>query len=123
MFLEKLSEFAEQIALPPPMYQSTPIRYVIILDGDGKFREIDEIADEKSKRGIPFVAPHCKRASGIKPKLLVDNAEYTFGLAREMSDPARVQAQHVAYIAQIRECAEQTQEPTVKAVARFLESP
>lgn len=122
MFLEKLSEYADQIDLPPPMYQSTPVRYIIVLNTNGTFREIDEVADDKNKRGTLFIAPHCKRASAIKPKLLVDNAEYTLGVAREKSDPERVEAQHVAYVAQIQECAEETQEPTVKAVAHFLES-
>ncbi len=122
MFLEKLSEFAEQIALPPPMYQSTPIRYTIMLDAHGKFKRIDEDTNDKNKRGSLFIAPHCKRANAIKPKLLVDNVEYTLGLAREMSHPERVQAQHQAYVAQIRECAEETKELTVEAVARFLES-
>src|SRR6266487_2684011 len=121
MFLEKLREFAQQMALPPPMYQSTPIRYTIILDTDGKFKRIDEDTDEKNKRGSFFIAPHCKRANAIKPKLLVDNAEYTLGLPREKSDTVRVEAQHEAYVAQIRECADETQEPSVKAVARFLE--
>ena len=123
MFLEKLSEYAKHMmVLPPPMYQLTFVRYVIILDTDGKFRRIDDLADSENKRGIPYIAPHCKRASNIRPKLLVDNGEYTLGLAREKSGPVRVQAQHGAYIAQIQECAEATQESTVKAVAHFLES-
>ncbi len=121
MFLEKLSEFAGQMALPPPMYQSTPIRYTIILDAHGKFKRIDEDTNEKNKRGSLFIAPHCKRANAIKPKLLVDNAEYTLGLARETSHPERVQAQHEAYVAQICECAKETMESSVEAVARFLE--
>jgi CRISPR-associated protein Csd1 len=122
MFLEKLCEYAQQIALPPPMYQSTPVRYIIILDTKGIFRGINENTDTQNKRGIPLIAPHLKRASAIKPKLLVDNAEYTLGLTREKSDPGRVRAQHQAYVAQIQECAEITQEPTVRAVAHFLES-
>lgn len=49
MFLEKLSEFAGQIDLPPPMYQTTSIRYVIRLDADGNFQGIEELVDEKNK--------------------------------------------------------------------------
>lgn len=122
MFLEKLCEYAKQIDLPPPMYQSTPVRYIIVLDTDGSYITVYENTDGQNKRGIIRIAPHCKRANAIKPKLLVDNAEYTLGLPREKSDPERVRAQHQAYVAQIQECARVTQEPTVKAVAHFLES-
>ncbi len=120
MFLEKLSEYADQIDLPAPMYQLTPIRYVIHLDASGNFQGIDEFIDEKNKVILSRDAPHCKRSSGIKPKLLVDNGEYTLGIAREKSDPRRVEEQHIAYVTQVRECAVATHEPTVIAVAHFL---
>src|SRR6266702_1810210 len=122
MFLEKLSEFAEHIALPPPMYQSTPVRYVIQLDADGNYINIEELADGKNKSTLSFNAPYCKRSSGVKPKLLVDNGEYTLGIAREKSDPRRVREQHDAYITQVCECAVETREPSVIAVAHFLRS-
>src|SRR6266702_3044287 len=122
MFLEKLSEFAEHIALPPPMYQSTPVRYVIQLDADGNYINIEELADGKNKSTLSFNAPYCKRSSGVKPKLLVDNGEYTLGIAREKSDPRRVREQHDAYVAQIFECAVATRVPSVIAVAHFLRS-
>lgn len=123
MFLEKLSEYADQMSLPPSMYQVTPVRYVIHLDADGNFKGIDEFTDGKNKASIPLEAPHCKRSSGIKPKLLVDNGEYTLGIGREKSDPRRVQEQHAAYVRQVRECAVATCEPTVVAVAHFLGLP
>ncbi|HVB21703.1 MAG TPA: type I-C CRISPR-associated protein Cas8c/Csd1 [Ktedonobacteraceae bacterium] len=123
MFLEKLSEYADQIDLPAPMYQLTPIRYVIHLDANGNFQGIDEFIDGKNKVILSRDAPHCKRSSGIKPKLLVDNGEYTLGIAREKSDPRRVDEQHIAYVTQVRECAVATREPTVVAVAHFLGLP
>jgi CRISPR-associated protein Csd1 len=123
MFLEKLSEFAGQIDLPPPMYQSTPVRYVIELDADGSYINIKEFVDGKNKATISRNAPFCKRSSGIKPKLLVDNGEYTLGIGREKSDPRRVQEQHIAYFTQVCECAVATREPSVIAVAQFLRAP
>lgn len=123
MFLEKLSEFAGQIALPPPMYQLTSVRYVIQLDADGNYLNIEEFADGKNKPLLSFDAPHCKRSSGIKPKLLVDNGEYTLGMGREKSDPRRVQEQHAAYVRQVCECAVATREPSIIAVAQFLRAP
>lgn len=123
MFLEKLSEYADQIDLPPPMYQLTPVRYVIHLDADGNYVDIDELTDEKGKASISLEAPHCKRTSGVKPKLLVDNGEYTLGIGREKSDPRRVQEQHAAYVTLVKECAIATREPTVVAVTQFLDLP
>src|SRR5579859_435291 len=122
MFLEKLSEYAEQITMPPSMYQSTSIRYVIRLDTDGNYLSIEEHVNEKNKLTFSCNAPSCKRSSGIKPKLLVDNGEYTFGIGREKSDPRRVQEQHAAYVTQICECAVATREPSVIAVTYFLRS-
>lgn len=123
MFLEKLSELAGQIDLPPPMYQKTPIRYVIRLDADGNYQGIEELVDEKNRPLISMEAPSCKRSSGVKPKLLVDNSEYTLGIAREKSDPRRVQDQHNAYIRQLCECAEITREPAIMAVVHFFRTP
>src|SRR6266567_5710321 len=120
MFLEKLSEYAGQIDLPPSMYQSTPVRYEIRLDADGNYLNIEEFTDGKNKSVNLHIAPYCKRSSGVKPKLLVDNGEYTLGIAREKSDPRRVREQHDAYVAQIFECAVATREPSVIAVAHFL---
>lgn len=122
MFLEKLSAYAERINMPPSMYQSTSIRYVIQLDADGNYLNIEELVDEKNKPTFSRNAPSCKRSSGIKPKLLVDNGEYTLGIGREKSDPRRVQEQHAAYVTQVCECATATREPSVIAVTRFLRS-
>lgn len=120
MFLEKLSEYADQIALPPPMYQATSVRYIIQLDAQGNYLNIEERVDEKNKPIILPAAPSCKRSSGVKPKLLVDNGEYTLGIAREKSDPRRVREQHSAYVTQVCECAVATRESSVIAVAHFL---
>ncbi|HKF37694.1 MAG TPA: type I-C CRISPR-associated protein Cas8c/Csd1, partial [Ktedonobacteraceae bacterium] len=122
MFLEKLSEFASRMPLPPPMYQKTPIRYELQLDAQGNFLGIVELLDEKHRSFVALPAPFCKRSSGIKPKLLVDNGEYTLGIQRERSDPRRVKERHRMYVEQIHECAAVTHEPSVIAVARFLQA-
>jgi len=121
MFLEELSRLAAQMKLPPPMYQLTPIRYEIHLDIDGKYLGIIEFEDGKNKSSLLLEAPYCKRSSGIKPKLLVDNGEYTLGIGREKSDPRRVQEQHAAYVALIQDCATITHERSVLSVAQFLQ--
>jgi CRISPR-associated protein Csd1 len=66
--------------------------------------------------------PHVQRNSAIKPLLLADNAEYTFGLARETSDPEWAAKRHRAYLELLKQCAQQTGEPAVIAVLSFLRS-
>jgi CRISPR-associated protein Csd1 len=121
MFLEQLSEFASQMALPPPTYQMTPIRYELQIDEQGRYKGIVELLNEKNRPSVFTPAPSCKRSSGIRPKLLVDNGEYTLGIQREKSDSRRVQEQHRMYVEQISECAVVTREPSVIAVARYLQ--
>ncbi len=124
MFLERLTEYAGRMrGLPPPMYQPVPVRYVFALDQAG--RQLGPPTDSKTdqdKRGRVRLVPDRKRTVKIIPKLLVDNAEYALGIGREGSDPERVRDQHEAFVAQVRDCAERTGEPTVHAVLRFLET-
>lgn len=123
MLLQRLSEYADRLGLPPPMYQNVPIRYVIELDSASERANIIDQKSDEHQRGKPQVVPSLKRASAVRPKLLADNGEYVLGIAREASNPNRVRVQHAAFVALINTCAEITGEPTVKAVARFLSSP
>jgi CRISPR-associated protein Csd1 len=124
MLLQRLREYAEErMHMPPPMYQEQPIRYLIALRPDGSFlgiRDTASKADKAQTRGIRRLAPHVKRASGIKSKLLADNAEYAFGLGGEGSKPERVAQQHEAFTALVEACLDKTEEPSVAAVAAFL---
>ena len=122
MFLEKLSDFADQIGLPPPLYQPRPFRYTLRLASDGTFEGVTEHTDAVNKRGMVHLAPHSKRTVAITPLLLADTVEYTLGVVREDKKPERVAAQHAAYVELVQTCAQATQEPAVEAVARFLMS-
>lgn len=124
MLLERLREYAEdRLALPPPMYQEQPIRYLFSLRSDGTFlgyRDTASKQDKALKNGMRRVAPHVKRASGIRPKLLADTAPYVLGLGGEGSKPDRVRQQHAQFVEMVDDCREKTGEPTVAAVATFL---
>lgn len=125
--LRQLVEYTERLALPPPLYAETPIRYVIVLDGGGRpvGRRPLDTADpsiREARRGVRRRAPQVARAVGIKPLLLADNAEYTFGLARPDSRPDRVRNCHAAYLDLMARCARATGEPAVKAVHDFLDA-
>ena len=123
MLLEKLCEYAQRLDLPPTMYVKTAIRWLIDLDLQGHLYGF--VATEgrggKRDRGKEMLAPHIGRSSGVRAKLLADNGEYVLGVAREQSEPKRAAQCHADFVELVKQCAEATQEPTVKAVLQFLE--
>jgi CRISPR-associated protein Csd1 len=132
MLLQKLCEFADrQLDLPPGMYQRQPIRYVVELDANGRFLGVVDTQDSSSattRRGTPLLAPHVKRTVGVKPKLLADSGVYAFGIPVPTTDAdeekkraARAPQQREAFASLVAACAEATGEPTVEAVATFLD--
>lgn len=123
MFLERLAAYADRLDLEPPMYQKTPIRWLLDLDARGDLRQWIpiEAGERGGDRGPTFSAPHVARSRGIRAKLLADNGEYVLGIARESSDAQRVRKCHEAFVEQVRLCAQATAEPSVTAVLRFLE--
>jgi len=66
--------------------------------------------------------PYVKRTVGISAQLFCDIAPYTLGLPREGKGEKREHRCHEAYMELLRECAEVTEDPNVKAVLRFLEN-
>lgn len=123
MLLEKLVEYShsDAVDMPPSMYQRTPIRWMIELDAEGRLRGFVP-QEGKTKRGKAMMAPHAQRAYAIKPKLLADNGEYVLGIARDPAKQERVNRCHAAFIEEVRQCADATGEPAVRAVLSFLEN-
>ncbi len=124
MLLEELREYSGRLDLAPPMYQKSPIKWLIDLDAAGNmdnFVSTTAGQELKKDRGKAFIAPHIGRSSGIRAKLLADTGEYVLGLAREKDKQARVEECHQAFVKQVRACAMATNEQTVKAVLKFLE--
>ena len=128
MLLQRLKEYADE-RMPeqlPALYESTPVAWIVMLDAEGSalsMQPISRIAPEttRGKRGLHMAAPVVQRSSGIKPLLLADNGEYTFGRARDPSKQERVNRRHLAYRELIERCAIETEEPAVLAVRRFYE--
>jgi CRISPR-associated protein Csd1 len=83
------------------MYKKTAIRWIIELDGKGKYLGMVSTSDatRRNDRGKEFLAPHLLKTSGIKPKLLADNGEYVLGIPRKnkKSKPDRVAESHRAF--------------------------
>ena len=128
MLLTKLKEYADERLEDqlPPLYASTPVAWIVALDADGQpltpqpASRIDP-STTRGKRGLDMAAPEIQRSSGIKPLLLADNGEYTFGRARDPAKQERVTQAHAAYRELVERCAIETEEPAVLAVRRFYE--
>ena len=126
--LQKLVEYddeaeGEQL---PPLYEMTPVAYIVMINEDGNPvspKPISTIDDStaRGRRGLDMKAPVIQRTSGIKPLLLADNGEYTFGRARDPRKQERATRAHQAYIRLLSRCAEETQELSVAAVQLFYE--
>jgi len=127
MLLQRLVEYAQRpdFGLPPTLYGEAPVRYIVELDGAGRplNRRPTDTADpasHRTRRGLRRLVPHVQRAVGVRPLLLADNAEYTLGLPRAGSRPARVAACHDAYLRLLDRCAADGDEPAIAAVRAFL---
>ncbi|MCL5025639.1 MAG: type I-C CRISPR-associated protein Cas8c/Csd1 [Chloroflexi bacterium] len=126
MLLQSLKEYADhQLALLPTLYSKAPVRYIVELDGSGRLlkhelTDTTNLAGLRSRRGQRRPMPQVQRSSGIRPMLLADNADYTFGLPRPYSNLQRVAACHQAYLDLLDRCADATHEPAVQAVCVFL---
>ncbi|HFC09914.1 MAG TPA: type I-C CRISPR-associated protein Cas8c/Csd1 [Chloroflexi bacterium] len=127
MLLQQLIELASRLEqqgnLAPPVHRNKGVRYMLSLDSQGRLRNPHPIDLTKEDGTLPrWILPDTVKASGIKPILLADNAEYTLGIGRSESKPERVRKCHAAYLSLIRDCADHTQEPAVMAVLQFLEN-
>jgi CRISPR-associated protein Csd1 len=124
VLLKRLTEYADRLSLPPPMYDRTQVRWIIDLDRDGNLLGFVPLegTGRKGDRGKEMVVPYVMRSSAIKPKLLADNGEYVLAIPRDPEKEKRVEESHKQFLSLVRTCAEETGEPAVKAVLVFLES-
>ena len=128
MLLAKLKEYSDRQPGDklPSLYASTPVAYIVELGASGiplskqPTSQVDP-STTRGKRGLDIPAPEVNRTYNVKPLLLADNGEYTFGRARDPKKQARTDQCHKAYLDLIRKCATETREPSVLAVQRFYE--
>lgn len=88
MILHALCEYyrRQEEELPPPGFERKAIPFVIVLDRDGRFVDIEDTRDGNNKRdkGRPFVVPQgVKRTSGVAANLLWDGLGYVLGVVSE----------------------------------------
>ena len=126
MLLKKLAEYSERLELElrPSLYSEGPVRYWVNLDRDGRylppFSDSADLSSPRTRRGQRRLLPQVQRASGIRPLLLADKADYTLGYAADEKRAKRAADCHRAYLALVERCAAETEEPDVRAVLNFL---
>lgn len=127
MILRRLVEYAERLEangeLTPVMYAAVPIRWQINLTADGHLEGFLPLGGDRkdNKRGERVDVPDLVVSSGIRPKLLAQDAKYVLGIGKPEVKPERVAECHRQFVDLTRLCAEATREPTVEAVLNFLD--
>ena len=138
MLLRQLVEYAERLeredndSVLPFGYQKVGIRWIINLDREGRMMgrptQTTNGLEGKQERPKQFMAPYLVRSSGIKAKLLADNAEYvlskerTVSAAKKAEHTQKVQRYHQAFLDAVQQCANTTHLPEVEAVVHFFET-
>ena len=134
MILTKLKEYVDrqmalppnkrEMDLPPAMYNKRTVGWLISLTAEGVLEDcICWKGDTKqTKKGYSIVAPDVGRTAGVKPKLLVDSAEYVLGIGRPTTKPDRLADCHEQFKALVQTCAEETGEEVMDAIATFYNS-
>lgn len=127
MILKRILELSQRLeqSLPPPGCQPAFMTKKIRLRYDGSIMDVVPVSGQKKgkQEGKHYVVPRemPRRSSNAVPRLIHDNPSYVLGRARQQDKAEVVQQRHHAYAKLVRECAEATAEPSVQAVARWLE--
>lgn len=93
-------------ALAPEGFEFKEIPFLIVIDKDGRFVQIQDTreGEGKTRRAKPFLVPKgVKKTSGVASSLLWDSAEYVLGIAtgegtdKKPKSPARIAEQHATF--------------------------
>jgi CRISPR-associated protein Csd1 len=130
MILQALAEYYDRktregdASLAPPGFERKEIPFVIVLDREGNFVDLEDTraGEGKKKRGREYAVPQAvKRTVAVAANLLWDGPGYVFGIDSK-GNPERARRQHEAFISAIRELPGAQDDPGVTAVLRFLEA-
>ena len=121
MLLTKLYELSQRkdikAKLPIEGYNNVPLKWIFNIDLEGNLIGFDELADREKR-----MLPDCKTFLWYQPKLLADKCDYVFGYAEPDTPSDKVAERHRQFKELIDKCAEYTQESSVLAIAKFLNS-
>ncbi|MGI8857453.1 MAG: type I-C CRISPR-associated protein Cas8c/Csd1 [Thermomicrobiales bacterium] len=131
MLLQRLSEYASRIPANeqlPSLYSRKAVRYIVELNMRGelltpKLVPTDDSTVRELKYGAVMPVPEVTRSGKVlRPLLLADYADWTLGVADEKAAKAgNAASRFIAHRDLVRRCAINTNEPSVAAVATFLE--
>jgi len=138
MILQALCDYyrRQEEELPPPGFERKAIPFIIVLDRDGHFVDIEDTRDGADKRdkGRLFVVPQgVKRTSGVAANLLWDGLGYVLGVVSETraakldaakleKEQERTREAHRAFIQRIHDALpDPIGDEGVRAVLSFLE--
>ena len=134
MILQSLRELALREGLvDDPAFESKPVRWVIELKPDGRFRQLyhtntPQALPEGSKKNsrleakLMVIPRRCIRPGDqAKSNFLVDNAKYVLGIdsAEGNPDPKNIK-RHAAYLEQLNRAREAAPSPELDTVLAFL---
>lgn len=135
MILQALYEYyqrqaKEQGEIAPEGFEKKEIPFLIIIDRNGDFVDLQDTRQVEGKRktGRVFMVPKgIKRASNIAVNLLWDNPAYVVGCPKADKNKdfdallKRAKQQHAAFITIIRETFPSQPDDGIQAVLAFLE--
>lgn len=142
MILQALSEYYQRktqggsAELAPPGFEKKEIPFIIVLDAEGCFVDLEDtrIGEGKKKAGRVFTVPQGeKKTSGVLANLLWDSIDYVLGVVSgakaEKLDAAkldkenkRAREKHAAFIQRIKDTfPEAGVDQGIKSVLSFLE--
>lgn len=121
--MKRLVEFAEREELLESSikgYEYKKLNWIIKLSLDGELKGFISMG-KNNKDTVPYKG---RSGSNLPPFLLYDKPDFVLGWTSETDKEKivkRTKDRHNAFCELIQECAEVTEEPSVKAVAKFLE--
>lgn len=122
-YYERKAEDASE-ALAPVGWESKEIPFVVVIDSDGGFVQLDDLRETEGKATrakAQLVPSSVKRSVNIAANLLWDSIEYALGVDTR-GKPERVRDQHAAFRQRLRGAfGEQPSDAGVKALYRFLD--
>ena len=123
-YYQKLKDLGE---VAPAGAQKKAIQFIIVIDAEGKLKNVEDTRDSDGKGKIYFVSAG-SRTSKIVPYLFWDNKEYVLGLEGKAKgsgkgkDKQKIHDEHAAFVRKCQEIAAQNpDEPGFQAVCRFYE--
>lgn len=127
MILQALTDYYKRKSadpdapLAPPGFEYKAIPFVIVIDPDGRFVELEDTREKRGKKWVArqFLVPKgVKKTSGVAANLLWDTAEYVLGIDTR-GKPERVAEQHHAFLKRLNVLKDV--DAGVAGVCRFLE--